>query len=142
MSVNKVILLGRLGKDPELRSTQSGQRVATFSLATTERSKDKGGNSTEKTEWHNIVVWGKTAELAAKYLQKGRQVYLEGRIQTRKWQDKEGKDRYSTEIVAQNLTFVGGGKSGGEAEATPIPDASAYMAKVPEVDFDQDDIPF
>ena len=112
--VNKVILVGNLGKDPELRQTGGGNPVCTFTLATSEKYKDREGNLQEKTEWHNIVVWGKQAETVKQYCQKGKQVFLEGRIQTRKWQDKEGKDRYTTEIVADNVRFLGGGNRGGE----------------------------
>lgn len=102
-SVNKVILIGHLGKDPEMRTTASGMQMATFSLATSERSKDK----TEKTEWHNIVMFDRQAEIAGQYLRKGSLVYLEGKIQTRKWQDKEGQDRYTTEILANQMTMLG-----------------------------------
>ncbi len=102
-SVNKVILIGHLGKDPEMRATASGMQVANFSLATSERSKDK----TEKTEWHNIVMFDRQAEIAGQYLRKGSLVYLEGKIQTRKWQDKEGQDRYTTEIIANQMTMLG-----------------------------------
>ena len=114
--VNKAILIGNLGRDPELRYTQSGQPVANFTLATTETwNKRDGGGKEEKTEWHRIVVWGKTAENCGKYLDKGRQVYIEGRLQTREWQDKEGQKRYTTEIVAQTVQFLGGqGGRGGE----------------------------
>lgn len=107
--VNKVILIGNLGADPELRSTQSGQSVASLRLATTEKYKDRDGNLQEKTEWHRITVWGPQAENVNKYCKKGKQLYIEGRLQTRKWQDKEGKDQYSTEIVADNVRFLGGG---------------------------------
>jgi len=102
-SVNKVILIGHLGKDPEMRATASGMQVANFSLATSERSKDK----TEKTEWHNIVMFDRQAEIAGQYLRKGSLVYLEGKIQTRKWQDKDGNDRYTTEIIANQMTMLG-----------------------------------
>ncbi len=107
-SVNKVILIGNLGRDPELRYTQGGQGVANFTLATNERWRDKDGNNQERTEWHRIVVWGKQAENCAQYLQKGRSCYIEGRLQTREWEDKEGHKRQTTEIVAQNVTFLGG----------------------------------
>ena len=170
MSVNKAILIGRLGKDPELRHTQNQIAVCTLNLATSERRKDASGNWNEQTEWHNVVVFGKTAENCAQYLAKGRQVYVEGRIQTRKWQDKEGKDRYTTEIVGNTVQFIGskadgagggsyagasnsGGSYGG-ASAKPanansnvdsllnsLPSAEA-MTKDVEVSFDDDDIPF
>jgi single-strand DNA-binding protein len=112
MSVNKAIIIGNLGADPEVRYTQSGSAVANLSIATNERWTDKSGQSQERTEWHRVVVFGKTAENCAKYLSKGRQVYVEGRIQTRDWQDKDGNKRYSTEIVANNVTFLSGGNGG------------------------------
>jgi single-strand DNA-binding protein len=114
--VNKVILIGNLGRDPELRYTQSGQAVANFSLATSENWNDKtSGERIERTEWHRIVAWGKTAELCSQYLSKGRTVYVEGRLQTREYEDKEGIKRRTTEIVASNVTFLGsrGGEGGG-----------------------------
>lgn len=107
--VNKVLLIGLLGKDPETRYTQGGTAVCNFSLATTERIK-RGDKYEDATEWHSIVVFGKSAENCQQYLKKGSSAYIEGRIQTRKWQDKEGKDRYTTEIVAQTIQFLGGGK--------------------------------
>lgn len=107
-SLNKVMLIGNLGKDPEVRFTAGGQAVANFSIATTENWKGKDGQKEEKTEWHNIVVWGKLAELCREYLHKGRSVHVEGRLQTRSWDDKEGKKRYTTEVVAQNIIFLGG----------------------------------
>ncbi|PLX43279.1 MAG: single-stranded DNA-binding protein [Deltaproteobacteria bacterium] len=110
--VNKVILIGNLGKDPEVRYTQSGTAVANFSLATTERQK-RGDEWGDHTEWHNIVVFGKTAENCQQYLSKGSQIFIEGRIQTRKWQDRDGNDRYTTEIVANNVQFLSGGRQGG-----------------------------
>jgi len=115
MSVNKVILVGNLGKDPELRYTASGAAVATFSLATSERYKDRDGNSQEKTEWHNIVAWRQLAEICGKYLHKGRQVYIEGRIQTRSYDDRDGNKRYITEIVADQMQMLGrGNEEGGQ----------------------------
>src|SRR5262245_1532291 len=120
-SVNKVILIGNLGRDPELRYTQSGQAVANFTLATSERFANKSGEQQERTEWHRIVAWGKTGELCAQYLSKGRSVYIEGRLQTREWEDKEGQKRSTTEIVAQNVTFLGGprGQGGGGGGGEP-----------------------
>ena len=113
-SVNKVILVGNLGRDPEVRYTQSGQAVANFTLATTERFSNRDGDRQERTEWHRIVAWGRTAELCAQYLAKGRSVYIEGRLQTREWEDKEGQKRRTTEITAQTVQFLGGrGGSGG-----------------------------
>lgn len=109
MSVNKVILVGRLGQNPEVRYTPSGAAVANFSVATNESWTDKSGQKQERTEWHKVVVWGKLAELCNQYLAKGRQVYLEGRLQTRQWQDKDGQTKYTTEIQAQTVQFLGGG---------------------------------
>ncbi len=108
MSVNKVILVGHLGKDPELRFTPNQTAVGNFTLATNERRKDATGQWADHTEWHNIVVWGKTAENCNKFIKKGRQVYIEGRIQTRKWKDKEGRDRYTTEVIGDTVQFLGG----------------------------------
>jgi single-strand DNA-binding protein len=113
-SVNKVILVGNLGKDPEVRYTPSGQAVAKFPLATTDTWTDQGGQRQEKTEWHNVVVWGKQAENCGHYLAKGRQVYLEGSIRSRSYDDKEGNKRYITEVVAQRVQFLGGGSGGGK----------------------------
>jgi single-strand DNA-binding protein len=116
-SVNKVILVGNLGKDPEVRYTPSGQAVAKFPLATTDTWTDQGGQRQEKTEWHNVVVWGKQAENCGQYLAKGRQVYLEGSIRSRSYDDKEGNKRYITEVVAQRVQFLGGGGGrGGQSE--------------------------
>ncbi|MFN2377928.1 MAG: single-stranded DNA-binding protein [Candidatus Binatia bacterium] len=113
-SVNKVIILGNLGQDPELRNTSGGKAVATLRVATTDTWNDANGQRQERTEWHSIVVWGRAAENCKQYLSKGRSVFVEGRIQTRKWQDKEGHDRYTTEIVADRVQFVGGsGGAGG-----------------------------
>ncbi len=106
-SVNKVILIGNLGRDPELRYTQGGQAVATFSIATTENFTRKSGEREERTEWHRIVAWARTAELCAQYLAKGRSVYVEGRLTTREWENKEGQKQRTTEIVAQNVQFLG-----------------------------------
>lgn len=106
-SVNKVILIGNLGKDPDLRYTPSGQAVATFSLATNDRYKDKDGQMVERAEWHNIVVWGKQAETTKEYLKKGRQIFVEGRIAYRTYDDREGNKRYITEVVAQRIQFLG-----------------------------------
>jgi len=105
-SLNKAFLIGNLGKDPEIRVTTAGQTVATFSLATTERIKTKDGKSEDRTEWHRIVLWGKLAEIAREYLHKGKTVYVEGRIQTRKWDDKNGHTNYTTEIVGDNLQML------------------------------------
>lgn len=110
--VNKVILIGNLGADPEVRFTPGGQAVANFRVATNESWNDKNGQKQERTEWHRIVVWGKLAELCGEYLKKGRQAYVEGRLQTREWTDKEGKKNYTTEIVANTVQFLGGGGRG------------------------------
>ncbi len=114
-SVNKVILVGNLGKDPEVRFTPSGRAVARFTLATTESWMDQESGRQERTDWHNIVVWGKQAESCGQYLAKGRQVYVEGRITSRSYDDKDGNKRYITEIVAQRVQFLGGGSGGGRA---------------------------
>jgi single-strand DNA-binding protein len=112
--VNKVILVGNLGRDPEVRSTPSGQPVASFTLATSRKWKDKGGQRQEQTEWHQIVVWGRQAEVAGQYLTKGKQIYLEGRLQTRSWDDKNsGEKRYRTEVICENFQMLGSKGSGG-----------------------------
>jgi single-strand DNA-binding protein len=118
-SVNKVILLGNLGRDPETRYTTGGDAVTNLRIATSEQWKDKSGEKQEKTEWHTVVLFGRQAEVAGEYLKKGRSVYIEGRLQTRKWTDKEGVEKYSTEIVADRMQLLGGrgeGGSGGDAE--------------------------
>jgi single-strand DNA-binding protein len=115
MSVNKVILVGRLGRDPETRYTGGGQAVANFSVATDESYKDKNGERQKRTEWHKIVVWGKQAEIAQQYLKKGSLIFIEGRIQSREWQDKEGQKRTSFEIVASNFRMLGGRSEGAAA---------------------------
>lgn len=107
--VNKVILIGNLGADPELKYTPSGTAVCTFRLATSESFKDRDGNMQERTEWHRIVAWTKLGEIAAQYLSKGRQVYIEGSIRTRSWEDQSGERKYMTEIVARDIQFLGGG---------------------------------
>jgi single-strand DNA-binding protein len=118
MSVNKVILVGRLGRDPETRYTSSGQAVANFSVATDETYKDRAGERQKRTEWHKIVVWAKQAEIAQKYLRKGSLVFIEGRIQSREWQDKEGNKRTSFEIVATNFRMLGGRAEGGRPDSS------------------------
>ena len=117
MSVNKVILVGRLGRDPETRYTGGGQAVANFSVATDETYRDKNGERQKRTEWHKIVVWGKQAEIAQQYLKKGSLIFIEGRIQSREWQDKEGQKRTSFEIVANNFRMLGGRAEGAAAGA-------------------------
>ncbi len=120
-SVNKVILVGNLGKDPETRYTTGGDAVTNIRIATTDTWKDKAGEKQEKTEWHSIVFFGRQAEIAAEYLKKGRQIYVEGRLQTRKWQDKEGQDRYTTEIVADRMQMLGSREGGGAMPASDEP---------------------
>lgn len=123
-SLNKVMLIGNLGKDPEVRYTTSGSAVASFSLATTEKYKAKNGDWEEKTEWHNVVMWGRLAEIAGEYLSKGKTVYIEGRLQTRKWQDKDGRDRYSTEVVGDKMQMLSGKTDGAkprDKEREPAP---------------------
>ena len=115
MSVNKVILVGNLGQTPELKYTPSGQAVCNLSIATNEAWTGKDGQKQEKTEWHRLVLFGKLAELAGQYLQKGRQVYIEGKLQTRSWQDKDGQTRYTTEVVGQTMQFLGGNAAGTSA---------------------------
>ena len=134
-AVNKAIILGNLGRDPEVRFTQSGRAVANFTVATTDTWMDQENGRQERTDWHNIVVWGKQAESCGQYLSKGRQVYVEGRIQTRSYGDRDGNKRYVTEIIAQRVQFIGGrggegrsgqyeseGATGGGYEAPPVPD--------------------
>lgn len=112
--VNKVILIGNLGRDPEVRTIPSGQTVASFSMATSRRWRDRDGNRQEQTEWHDIVVWGRQAEVAGQYLTKGQRIYVEGRLQTRSWEDRQtGEKKYRTEIVCENFQMLGGGRDGG-----------------------------
>ncbi len=111
--VNKVILIGNLGQDPEMRSTGSGMAVCNLRVATSTRRKDRDGNWGDHTEWHSVVVFGRTAENVNQYCRKGKQLYIEGRLQTRKWQDRDGNDRYSTEVVGENVKFLGGRGEGG-----------------------------
>ena len=142
--VNKAIVVGRLGNDPEVRYAASGSAVANISVATSEQWKDKNsGEKQERTEWHRITLFGRQAELAGEYLKKGSQVYIEGRIQTSKYQDKDGNDRWSTEIVAREMTFLGGrGGGGGGGDSQSASSASPPQRDSgPSGDFD-DDIPF
>jgi single-strand DNA-binding protein len=127
--VNKAILVGNLGRDPEIRTLEGGVTVARFTLATSESYKDKTGQRVEKTEWHNIVLWRGLAEVAEKYLRKGQQVYIEGRITNRSYQDKDGTQKYFTEIVADNMTMLGGrGDGNGQAGGSQEP-SSSYASK-------------
>ncbi|HUL73945.1 MAG TPA: single-stranded DNA-binding protein [Vicinamibacterales bacterium] len=147
-SVNKAILVGNLGRDAELRYTSGGAPVASVRLATTERFTDREGQKREDTQWHDVVIWGKTAEALHEYLVKGKQIYVEGRIQTRKWTDKEGKDRYNTEIRADRVVLLGGAGGGGEGRAArparerfaETPEPVGEMAHVDAPN--DDDIPF
>jgi single-strand DNA-binding protein len=153
-SVNKVILIGNLGRDPETRYMPDGGAVTNVSIATTESWKDKNGEKQEKTEWHRVAFFGKLAEIAGEYLKKGSQVYVEGRLQTRKWQDKDGQDKYTTEIVADRMQMLGsrqgmgGGDrdrdAGGEREGGGKPAAKPAAGKPAGSKFDdfEDDIPF
>ncbi len=146
-SVNKVILLGNLGKDPEVKYTPSGTAVAKFSLATNERYKDKAGEWQDRTEWHNIVAWQRLAEIVGEYVKKGSKLYIEGRLQTSSWDDKEsGQKRYKTEVIASDLVLLSGRGEGESAGRSRGASASAGMdQRVPEPDTAQitdDDIPF
>jgi single-strand DNA-binding protein len=145
MTINKVILIGRAGKDPETRYMTNGEAVTNLSLATSENYKDKAGTKQEKTEWHNLTFYKRLAEVVGEYVKKGSMIYVEGKITTRKWQDKEGKDRYTTEIICHEMKMLGG-KTQGDGEqverSTPAANPSeASSAKASFDDFD-DDIPF
>ena len=143
--VNKAILIGHLGADPEMRSTASGTAVASFSLATTERYNDKSGERQERTEWHRIVVWARLAEICNQYLKKGKQVYIEGRIQTRQWEDQSGNKRYTTEIVANNMTMLGragDSQSDFPSQKSPSSDPAPQDGGPGGAGADEDDLPF
>ena len=153
--VNKVILIGNLGRDPEVRSTPSGQPVANFTLATSRRWRDKNGQKQEQTEWHTVVCWGKQAEIAGQYLTKGKQIYVEGRLQTRSWDDRNtGEKRYKTEVICENFQMLsqrGGGEvepagAGGGYGAAPSQPAAGGGASYDEGGYggepEEDDIPF
>jgi single-strand DNA-binding protein len=146
MSVNKVILVGRLGRDPETRFTPNGQAVCNFSLATDESYKDRAGDLQKRTEWHRIVLWGKLAELAQQYLKKGSLIYLEGRIQSRQWDDREGQKRTSFEIVANTMKFLGArGEAAAAAGASADAEAHAPAPAEevgPSPEISDEDIPF
>jgi single-strand DNA-binding protein len=153
-SVNKVILLGNLGRDPELRFMPNGDAVCNFSIATTDSWKDKAGEKQERTEWHNIVMYRKLAEIAGEYLKKGSSIYVEGRLQTRKWQTKEGQDRYTTEVIADSMQMLGGrsGASQGDRSSddnfsqasSPVKNQADTSNESSPTSFDEfeDDIPF
>jgi single-strand DNA-binding protein len=145
-SVNKVILVGNLGRDAELRYTPGGAAVATLNMATTEVWNDKSGQRQEKTEWHRVVFWGKVAESLTEYLTKGKQVYVEGRLETRQWNDKDGNKRYTTEIKGDKIVLLGGGggrgagmSRGGDDSMAGVP---AHGGDIPEQPLTDDDIPF
>ena len=141
--VNKVILVGNLGRDPEMRYTPSGTAVANFTVATSERFTDKSGDKQERTEWHRIVAWGRLAEICNEYLRKGKQVYLEGRLQTREWEDKDGNKKYTTEIVAREMQMLG--RAGDAPMAAPsgdAPEEGVAQAQAPAGGADDDDLPF
>jgi single-strand DNA-binding protein len=145
-SVNKVILVGNLGRDAELRYTPGGAPVATLNMATTEVWNDKGGQRQEKTEWHRVVLWGKTAESLSEYLTKGKQIYVEGRLQTRKWEDKDGKERYTTEVRGDRVVLLSGGGGGGGGARQPARAGAAMGSEEPmgepASELTDDDIPF
>jgi len=148
-SVNKVILVGNLGRDAELRYTPGGAAVATLNLATTEVWNDRNNQRQEKTEWHRVVLWGKPAESLQEYLTKGKQIYVEGRLQTRQWDDKDGNKRYTTEIKADRVTLLGGGGGGGGGRGGGTMDRGASQGpgpgggdEPPMEPMTEDDIPF
>ena len=134
--INKVILVGNLGKDPETFTFENGVKKVSFSLATTESYKDKEGNKIDQTEWHNVVLWRGLADVAEKYLSKGNQVYIEGKIKTRAWDDKDGNKRYTTEIYADNMTMLGGRRDDSQASA-PV-----QKEDQPDIPEPEDDLPF
>lgn len=140
--VNKVIVMGNLGRDPEMRYMPDGKAIATLNLATSTTFKDKGGNKQERTEWHRVVFFGRPAEVADKYLRKGSMAYVEGRLQTRKWMDKEGQERYTTEIVGDRLQLVGGKKEEGSDPAPAPASRGGNTPPPPDDDLYDDEIPF
>ncbi len=151
MDLNKVMIIGRLTRDPELRSTGNGTNVASFSVATGFTWTDQSGQKKEQTEFHNVVAWRKLAEIVGQYLKKGSQVYIEGRLQTRSWEGQDGKKNYRTEIIADNMIMLGGRPSGTPAAApiadqsntgSSIPPSSATADSTPEIQIDDSDIPF
>jgi single-strand DNA-binding protein len=145
-SLNKVLLIGRLGKDPEIRYTADGSPVANFSLATSDFWTDKNGTRQERTEWHNIVAWNKLADLSKRYLTKGRQIYIEGRLRTREWDDRDGNKRRTVEVIASQLVLLGSRPEGMEAggASAPRPNRTASESEEPlgEPGVTDDDIPF
>src|SRR5947199_324056 len=145
-SVNKVILVGNLGRDAELRYTPGGAAVATINMATTEVWNDKGGQRQEKTEWHRVVLWGKSAESLAEYLVKGKQIYVEGRLQTRQWDDKDGNKRYTTEIRGDRIVLLGSGGGGGRGQSIERAEVGVHAGAPATAESSEpltdDDIPF
>lgn len=143
--VNKVILIGNLGKDPDVRTLETGVKVASFRLATTERFTGKSGEKTEHTEWHNIVAWRGLAEIAEKFLRKGNTVYIEGRLRTREWEDKDNNKRFTTEILADNMTMLGGRRDQGDEGSHPAGNGTS-SAQIPDDNVlpqaPEDDLPF
>lgn len=139
MGINKVILVGNVGKDPEIRHLDSGVAVASFPLATSETYKDKSGQRVTNTEWHNVVLWRGLADIAEKYVKKGNPLYIEGKIRTRSWEDKDGNKRYTTEIIADNMQMLGAKQSNEEAASSDENISSADIENIPAED---DDLPF
>ena len=148
MSLNKVMIIGRLGADPEMKTLSSGNALTTFNVATSENWKDKDGQKQERTEWHRIVVWGKLAEICGKYLAKGREAFIEGKLQTRSWEDQQGQKKYTTEVVATNVQFIGGQAQQSSSNYSSSNDSSSsndpFSDFSPEPDFNNsgDEIPF
>ena len=144
-SLNKAMIIGHLGKDPEVRYTAAGTAVASFSVATSEKIKNKAGEWEEKTEWHNVTLWARLAEIAGEFLSKGKSVYIEGRLQTRKWQDKDGKDRYTTEIVGEKMQMLSGkgeGQSTGGGERQQRPSSGSQQSQSHQEFYHDGEIPF
>ncbi|HSS19366.1 MAG TPA: single-stranded DNA-binding protein [Pyrinomonadaceae bacterium] len=140
MSFNKVILVGNLGRDPELRYTPQGTPVCSFSMATNERRKDKTGEMQDQTTWFRVTLWGRQAETASQYLTKGRPVYIEGRLRVEEWTDRDGKPRHTLEVTATDMQFIGGGRGGEEAPMERAATAASGPSEQPEMS--DDDIPF
>ncbi len=140
--VNKVILIGNLGRDPEVRHLESGASVANFPIATTESYKDKNGNRQDQTEWHNIVLWRGLAEIAEKYLKKGSQVYIEGKLRSRSWEDKEGNTRYITEVVGDSMTMLGGRSEGNSSSQESKAEKVSEETPITSNEDENDDLPF
>lgn len=140
--VNKVILVGNLGADPTLRYTASGTAVTQFNIATTERFNNKAGEREERTEWHRVVAWAKLAEICNQYLKKGKQVYIEGRLQTRQWEDQSGNKRYTTEVVANNMVMLGRAGEAGDFQSQDFPQEQVSQGSGPAAAADDDDLPF